>query len=152
MGRGDSLIFKNQFSDRVYSVNVMPSIDGNYSYEVLAGTRNSIVACLSGGADDVTGFEVFSEIPNEFELYQNYPNPFNPSTKIKFTIPAGAPQVFTLRVYDVLGNEVATLVNEEKPAGVYEVEFDASMYSSGIYIYQIRAGSFIDVKKMILLK
>ncbi|RKY91699.1 MAG: hypothetical protein DRQ13_11140, partial [Ignavibacteriae bacterium] len=87
------------------------------------------------------------------------PNPFNPSTKIKFSIPQspllggdGKGGLVSLKVYDVLGNEIATLVNEEKPVGIYEVEFDASMYSSGVYFYQLRAGSFIDVKKMILLK
>ncbi len=94
----------------------------------------------------------------EFSLSQNYPNPFNPSTKIKFNIPSpyqGEGQrvrFTTLKVYDVLGNEVATLVNEEKPAGTYEVEFDASNLSSGIYYYQLKAGSFIQTKKMILMK
>ena len=111
--------------------------------------------------------EIFTDVnesnyatPAEFELMQNYPNPFNPSTKIKFTIP----QVGTrdrvsiqLLVYDVLGNEVAALVNEEKPAGNYEVEFNSQSgfvrnLVSGVYFYQLRAGDFIQTKKMILLK
>ena len=83
-------------------------------------------------------------------LFQNYPNPFNPSTNIQYAI--SSRQIVSLKVYDVLGNEVATLVNEEKPAGIYEVIFNASNFSSGIYFYQLRSGSFIDVKKMILLK
>ena len=104
----------------------------------------------------------------DFELYQNYPNPFNPTTKIKFTIPdviaseAKQSQMVTLKVYDVLGNEIATLVNEEKPPGTYEVEFSAKGGSafggnaynlpSGIYYYQLKAGSFVQTKKMVYLK
>jgi hypothetical protein len=90
-----------------------------------------------------------------FQLYQNYPNPFNPSTRIKFTIPQevrGEKQEVRLKVYDVLGNEIATLVNEELLSGEYETEFDASEFSSGIYIYQLRAGKSIQTQKMVLLK
>lgn len=108
-------------------------------------------------------FEYSSEIevdaaPTSFSLEQNYPNPFNPSTKIKYSIPSviasGAKQslLVTLKVYDVLGNEVATLVNEEKPAGIYEVTFNASGLSSGVYFYSIRAGDFVETKKMILIR
>jgi len=96
-------------------------------------------------------------------LYQNYPNPFNPSTKIKYSIPKVEThrdvslQMVILKVYDVLGNEVATLVNEEKQPGVYEVEFDSHSnesqnLSSGIYFYQLKAGNFISIKKMVLLR
>jgi hypothetical protein len=96
-------------------------------------------------------------VPTEFLLSQNYPNPFNPSTKIKYQIPAslnpskGGTSV-TLKVYDLLGREVVTLVNEEQSAGIYEVEFDASELSSGIYMYQIRAGSLMQTKKMVLIR
>ena len=83
-------------------------------------------------------------------LSQNYPNPFNPVTSIQFTV--GSKQCVTLKAYDVLGNEVATLVNEEKPAGSYNVYFDGSSLPSGVYFYRLQAGSFIDIKKMILLK
>ena len=85
-----------------------------------------------------------------FSLGQNYPNPFNPSTKIKYSIPALG--FVNLKVYDMLGNEVATLVNEEKPAGGYAVEFDASGLSSGIYFYKLQAGNYLDTKKMLMLK
>ena len=94
----------------------------------------------------------------EFNLFQNYPNPFNPSTKIKFTIPnkTKQSQLVTLKVYDTLGNEITTLVNEELPTGEYEVEFNTSSIkhhpSSGIYFYQLKAGEFVQTKKMILLK
>jgi len=87
--------------------------------------------------------------PIEFSLSQNYPNPFNPSTLIKFQLPA---QSFVfLKVYDVLGNEIATLVNEEKSVGTYEVEFSAVNLTSGIYFYRLSAGTFVETKKMILL-
>lgn len=99
--------------------------------------------------------DMVSDVENEFQpltfqLEQNYPNPFNPSTNISWQSAVGGHQ--TLKVFDVLGNEVATLVNEEKPAGVYEVEFNASQFSSGVYFYKLQAGSFIETKKMILLK
>jgi hypothetical protein len=88
--------------------------------------------------------------PEAFYLYQNYPNPFNPSTKIGFQISDFG--FVTLKVYDVLGNEVASLVDDEKPAGTYEVEFNATGLSSGIYFYKLQAGSFIETKKMVLIK
>jgi hypothetical protein len=91
----------------------------------------------------------------KFELEQNYPNPFNPSTKIKYSIPSNVQREtsnVSLKVYDVLGNIIATLVNEEKPSGSYVVDFDASKLSSGIYYYRLVSGSFTDTKKMILLK
>jgi hypothetical protein len=91
-----------------------------------------------------------ANIPSEFILLQNYPNPFNPSTKISWQSPVSGHQ--TLKVYDVLGNEVATLVNEFRNAGSYEVDFNASALSSGVYFYKLQAGSFIQTKKMILMK
>jgi len=87
---------------------------------------------------------------NNFELQQNYPNPFNPVTSIQYAI--GSRQFVTLKIYDVLGKEVATLVNEEKPSGHYEINFNASNLASGIYYYQLRAGEFVETKKMTLLK
>ncbi len=89
-------------------------------------------------------------MPNEYALSQNYPNPFNPNTKIKYSIPEMGS--VALKVFDVLGNEVATLISEEKPAGSYEVEFNGLELSSGIYFYKLQSGSFVETKKMILLK
>ncbi len=86
----------------------------------------------------------------EYRLNQNYPNPFNPTTKIKYSIKEEG--LVILKVYDILGKEVATLVNENKPEGNYEVEFNASQLPSGMYMYKIQAGNFTDVKKMILAK
>jgi len=87
---------------------------------------------------------------SNFDLQQNYPNPFNPSTIIKYSIPTSS--FVQLTIYDVLGNEVATLVNEEKPSGTYEINFSAEGLSSGIYFYQLSSGSFLSTKKMLLLK
>ena len=88
--------------------------------------------------------------PYTYSLSQNYPNPFNPSTKISWQLKNDG--FITLKVYDQLGKEVATLVNEEKPAGSYEMEFNASSLASGVYYYRISAGNFVDTKKMILMK
>jgi len=92
----------------------------------------------------------YSDYPTCIELSNNYPNPFNPSTSIQYAIVSR--QFVTLIVYDILGNEIATLVNEELPAGTFEVEFHAATLPSGIYFYQLKAGSFIETKKMVLLK
>jgi len=85
-----------------------------------------------------------------FKLFQNYPNPFNPTTTIKFQIPKFS--FVTLKIYDMLGNEITTLIQEEKNVGKYEVSFDAYQLASGIYFYKLQAGSFIETKKMLLLK
>jgi hypothetical protein len=106
----------------------------------------------------VSGIELEEQIqPNDFVLYQNYPNPFNPSTKIKFTIPSVWTQrtvSIQLKVYDVLGDEVVTLVDEEHSPGNYEVIFDTNdlQLSSGIYFYQLKADNLIQTKKMMLLR
>lgn len=88
--------------------------------------------------------------PGNFELKQNYPNPFNPSTIIQYAI--GSQQFVVLKVYDVLGEEMATLVNEEKSAGTYEIMYNAQVLTSGVYFYTLEAGSFIETKKMIFLR
>jgi hypothetical protein len=93
---------------------------------------------------------ISESIPSTYRLSQNYPNPFNPITTIKYQIPELS--FITLKVYDVLGNEIKTLVNKEKPVGSYNIEFDATSLPSGIYFYQLQAGSFVETKKMVLLK
>ena len=93
--------------------------------------------------------------PHTIYLSQNYPNPFNPITKIRYTIPDAVKshnELVKLKVYDILGNEVVTLVNEEKPAGSYEVEFSGENLTSGVYFYKLQAGSYVETKKMVLLK
>ena len=88
--------------------------------------------------------------PAEFALQQNYPNPFNPSTLIHYELPGDV--MVRLVVYDILGREVATLANERKQAGKYDVAFNAAALSSGIYVYRMQAGDFVSMKKMLFLK
>ena len=95
------------------------------------------------------------EIPETFALEQNYPNPFNPQTKIKFGIPdniKGSRSNVKLVVYDMLGRVVSTLVDKELKPGNYEINWDASVYSSGVYFYKLLAADFVETKKMVLMK
>lgn len=94
-------------------------------------------------------------LPLQFDLGQNYPNPFNPSTKIKFAIPQnvkGELREVSLKVYDVLGNEIVTLINKELVAGEYEIEFYSQGLPSGVYLYTLQSGNYVETKKMILLR
>ena len=97
-----------------------------------------------------TGIEKLNEIPIEYKLHNNFPNPFNPSTVVRFSLPV-ATQV-SLKVYDVMGREVQTLVNERVQAGSYEVKFDGSNLNSGVYFYRIITDEFNDTRRMLLLK
>jgi photosystem II stability/assembly factor-like uncharacterized protein len=112
-----------------------------------AGTTNRGVF---RSVETTSSIQAKNNVPSTYFLSQNYPNPFNPSTTIRFTITDF--RFTTLKVYDVLGNEVATLVNEEKPTGNYEVEWEATGLPSGIYFYRLQAGSFVETKKMVLIK
>lgn len=123
------------------------------TYTVNAGFKNpskkwgttSAVINITGIDEKLIGLS-----PKNFALYSNYPNPFNPSTKIRYAI---SQTTFTsLKVYSILGQEVATLINEEKTPGVYEVNFDATNLSTGTYIYRLQAGNYTEIKKMILLR
>jgi hypothetical protein len=120
-------------------------------------TRKSINAYLKSGDEVVVSDKAIKKliisgeiVPWIFSLEQNYPNPFNPKTVINYQLPVSGDVVLT--VFDILGNKVETLVDEYKPAGKYEVKFQATNLSSGVYFYQLRAGSFVETKKMILLK
>jgi len=132
---------------------------GLYYYSNYASWRpapskvvDSLIGAHIDGVDYGTILSVNNIEINEsiFKSYQNYPNPFNPSTIIQYAI--SSRQFVTLKVYDILGREVASLVNEYRPAGKYETEFSAAKLSSGIYFYQLKAGEFISTKKMVLLK
>ncbi len=117
----------------------------------IVGGWGTILHTTNGGVTFIEE-EKNSTQPKEFLLQQNYPNPFNPSTSIQYAI--SSTQFVTLKVYDLLGREVATLVNEEKPAGSYNVEFTINnlQLSTGIYFYRLQAGNYVETKKMILLK
>lgn len=106
--------------------------------------------CVVITYQNCVGVEQTIEIPNYYSLSQNYPNPFNPSTSIKFTMPEG--NNVKLVVFDILGREVATLVNEFRNSGTYNVNFDASALSSGVYFYRLEAGNFTETKRMLLVK
>jgi hypothetical protein len=96
------------------------------------------------------GIDDYTSVAKTFVLFQNYPNPFNPSTKIKYSVPQS--EIVQIKVYDILGKEIATLVNEEKPMGNYKIDFDGNNLSTGVYFYSMQAGSFTDTKKLILIK
>ena len=120
-------------------------------------THNKYKLCPRN-IDDIVGYVptgVWSDkyvIPVEYKLNQNYPNPFNPSTIIRYTVKTSS--LVTLKVYNLLGKEVAVLLNEDKQPGEYEVDFSAGKFNlaSGVYFYRLTAGSFTSVKKMVLLK
>jgi predicted secreted protein len=178
-GAGESdvwLVKTNAFGDTIWT-KTFGGIYGETAYSIkLTNDGRFIIAASTssfgaGGIDvwlikaneNVTEMINYNTMSSDFLLEQNYPNPFNPTTKIKFSIPsvtlrqAQSDITVTLRVFDVLGNEVATLVNEVKQPGTYEVEFNvAQVYrpelSSGIYFYQLKAGEFTQTKKMLLLK
>ena len=131
--------------------------DINNSYWRVYNSDNATIWGIGNFDNLTTSIEIENvENPvNSYTLNQNYPNPFNPSTKISWQSPEGSWQ--TLKIYDMLGNEVATLVDEYKPAGKHEIEFSfmsgsRSDISSGIYFYRLQAGSFIGTKKMVLMK
>jgi hypothetical protein len=98
----------------------------------------------------ITAVEQLDELPTDYKLEQNYPNPFNPSTTIKYSLPQNSR--VQLRIYDILGNLVETLVDDNQNAGVYTVDFDGSNLSSGVYFYQLITPQFKQTKKLILMK
>jgi hypothetical protein len=120
----------------------------------LCGSGGILLKTTNGGSILNTNF-ISLEIPKMYILSQNYPNPFNPMTKIRFDIPSlvrrGA-GVVVLKVYDILGREITTLVNEQLSPGTYEVEFDGTNFASGVYYYTLSADDFTQSMKMVLLK
>lgn len=155
-GNNGQLLFQYPLagSEQARAVAVMPDIDGNNSFEIVAGSDASRVVVLSGGFDaGPVSVRGIGTPPAEFTLEQNYPNPFNPVTKIRFSLPVGtgnAPSV--LKVYDILGREVRTLVNENLQPGRYEVRFDAAGLASGVYLYHLQAGTFMQTKRMVVIR
>ena len=138
---GDTIVtmFDNK-QTQTFSVDVTGEPTG-----IVLDPRNLILKNVSSISRDEN-----IQIPFEYNLEQNFPNPFNTSTKIGWQTEVDS--WITLKIYDILGNEVETLVNEKKPAGSYEIEFNANDLSSGVYFYRITAGSIIETKKMILIK
>lgn len=141
-----------------YALSSVPGLTGGSN--IYVGFREHVSDNLADG--DVIGIDLVQLVglvgienqnnqnPTEYSLKQNYPNPFNPSTEIVFALPQS--EFVTLKVYDILGNEVASVVNEYRLKGTHTVKFDASKLSSGMYFYKIQAGDFSDTKKMTLIK
>ena len=120
----------------------------NASYEIRSGIGHDIHGVL--WTDVLEDFEQVSTLPSTFSLSQNYPNPFNPTTTITFALPRRSQVSLTL--YNILGQTVATLVDEKLSAGEYEVTLNGNGLSSGVYFYRIVAGDFVQGKKLVLLK
>ena len=153
------------FTSHVTAINILPGnsfIDTLRFIPAVIATYNGWFLVTSNAASSpdtikVTGkgetpqkVGTMIDIPKQFMLIQNYPNPFNPSTTIAYSIPGN--EIVTMKVFDVLGKEAATLVNERKVAGEYSISFNAQDLPSGIYFYQLRSGNFVETKKMILMK
>ncbi|MBI4548628.1 MAG: T9SS type A sorting domain-containing protein [Ignavibacteriae bacterium] len=136
-------LLNNSGLDQTFVLSLAVDPAGN----LLAGTYRG---GLYRTTQPLTSVEPVTELPTRFQLFQNYPNPFNPVTVIRYSliVNSGA----TLKVFDVLGREVATLVNEKKAPGVYTVSWDASNQPSGVYLYRLNSGKFVDVRKMILIR
>jgi len=136
----DMVVWKEDF----YTMPVAEIIDNEAIYSIIGGVVYDNT--ITGIDDDFIG----ARRPKRFLLSQNYPNPFNPTTIIKYELPRQTK--VRISVYDILGKEVNVLVDEIKPPGYYKIEFNASEYPSGVYIYQIQTEKFSDAKKMILVK
>jgi hypothetical protein len=164
----------NNYPNRLYlgsDVGMYVSFDTGQSWEVLGEglpvlpigdikihpTENYLVAGTYGRSMYKIDLNLVTEVKNdqpqfvnEFSLSQNYPNPFNPTTKISWQSPVSGHQI--LKIYDITGKEIVTLVDEYKSAGKYEINFDASSLSSGVYLYKLIVGNYSDAKKMVVLK
>lgn len=144
---GDAVVLGRYGSGEIIHWNMAGQYDGDsiWSPEIKTLLINIVRYMLN-----IVNVDEDISLPETFELYQNYPNPFNPLTIIQFRIPNS--EFVSLKVYDVIGNEVATLVDEYKPAGMHNVQFTMNNLTSGVYFYQLKAGSFTETKKMILIK
>ena len=144
--------FASGFGNSVNSTSILMNSYG----ELFSGSaQNSSSRIISGflafRENHLTGIKnEQSIIPIVWKLEQNYPNPFNPSTTIKYQVPKAG--YVSLKIYDILGREIKTLVNENKDVGYYEVRFDAVRFPSGVYIYELRSKDYLSDKKMMLLK
>jgi N-acetylneuraminic acid mutarotase len=153
-------IASNQWSDAAISISsnraYMAAVLYKDNFYTIGGLNSDGVAVSNNEfivAGLPTSVETAYSLSENFELSQNYPNPFEQSTRIRYTIPSGAHEgagglPVTLKIYNALGNELATLVNEPKPAGTYEIDFDASALPSGVYFYKIKTGSYTNTKMM----
>ena len=143
------------YQNKILQIQFSPDSIGIFSDDIHLRMQkeNEMIAQvinILGSSDPADSIENENEIPSKFSLSQNFPNPFNLSTKIKYSVPQSSNVI--IKVFDILGAEVITLLNEKKEPGVYDVELNAQSLSSGMYIYRIIAGSFVETKKMVLMK
>jgi len=128
-------------------------MDTTFNFSIIVNNQHSNSDTLKFKlvvSKNITGIDNQENLPDKFYLSQNYPNPFNPSTTIEYNIPKAG--LVTLKIYDILGREVRTIVNKEKTAGSYKISFNASSFASGVYFYRLTSGGFTLIKKMVLLK
>ncbi len=155
-GKNGNILFDYSFgstlSQRGDRAAVLKDIDSNGVNEFLGGNREGRVICFYGGDGVMTSVNNENFYPAEYKLYQNYPNPFNPATDIRYSLSENSR--VTLKVYDLLGHEIAILVNEKQNPGIYKYQFSTDKYqlSSGVYIYKLETENFTDAKRMILIK
>jgi len=155
-GVGQGRLFKTTNSGYTWVRQLNLTIPGyigdiyfnNDSIGWATGSNGMVLYTTNGGLTFVN--QISTETPKSFELHQNYPNPFNPVTKINFALPKQG--FVTLKIYDITGREMQTLVSEVKQAGYYTVDFNGASLSSGVYFYKIQAGDFLSVKRMVLVK
>ena len=144
-----STVSSSTFDFIDYAVTILP--DYQYAYYYVVGWNGTVQSDKTNYASTQAEFQKhLMDVPADFSISQNYPNPFNPSTSISYSIPENA--FVALKIYDVLGNEVEVLINEQKEPGNYQIDFNASELSSGIYYYTLTEGNFTSTKKMILVK
>jgi len=148
-------VFDNGFALQNNSSTTSFSLIGQPAVGVSASNNNKVIMGFlsefaTRGSTTSVDDQRDNSIPLVYDLYQNYPNPFNPLTIIKFQIPKDG--LVVLKIYDLLGNEVKTLLKEQRPAGIYELNFNAGSLASGIYLYRIQVNDYICTRKMMLIK
>ena len=143
---GTSFTKTAQIEDHVSVEDIAVAADGTI---FLATWQEGMLAYTY--SSEITGIERnFALVPQDYTLSQNYPNPFNPITNIQFSIPKT--EFVSLKIYNLLGQKVTTLVDKKQPAGSYQVQWDASRFASGVYYYQLKVGDYVQTRKMVLLK
>ena len=148
-----STVFDSTVADTVVQLDTLTANTIYYWHIAafnLSDTGNYSVIGIFKTGDQITGIKDNKVVPKELTLLQNYPNPFNPTTIIRYSIPKAG--LVTLNVYDILGQKITTIINKEQTAGWHDVNFNATKLTSGVYIYRIEAGRYVQVKKMMVLK
>ncbi len=153
--KSPALNFENE-TDTISIIEATQEKEATFRFEVKRNAPVNTKDSIEFSIGDVNGIMMMKTFvfnflaPSEFRLEQNFPNPFNPATTIQYQLPAAAN--VTLKIYDILGSEVATLINEKQDEGYKEVKFNANRYASGMYIYRLTAEKYVSTKKLLLLK